>query len=305
MRHKTALKFFLSLFVLTLFLTGCGFPGLSDTSDKNVNITSGVSTESQILANIVSELLKHETDYRTSILNNLGSSTLEHNALSFNDADIMATSYNGTDLTGFLQQPPVKDPAIATKLVNTQLKNKHRQIRFPSYGFSDTYAFMVTQETAKKYHLNTVTDLSEIGPKLTAGVDSSWMARKGDGYEDFTKDYHFKFKSVYPMQIGLVYDAVSAGKMPIVLGYSTDGRIQSYNLKILEDDKHFFPPYNCAPVANEKFLKSHPDVSKLLHRLKGKISVSTMQKLNFQADDRLEEPAVVARNFLAQHNYFR
>lgn len=74
-----------------------------------------------------------------------------------------------------------------------------------------------------------------------AGVDTSWITRKGDGYEGFKEEYGFAFDSILPMQIGLVYDAVAAGKMDIVLGYSTDGRIGSYDLVMLEDDKRFFP----------------------------------------------------------------
>ena len=141
--------------------------------------------------------------------------------------------------------------------------------------------------------------------QYNAGVDSSWMNRKGDGYSDFTKAYGFDFKRVYPMQIGLVYDAVEANRMQTVLGYSTDGRIRSYNLKILKDDKKFFPPYQCSLVVNNSLLKKYPKLKPLLHRLDGKINLKTMQELNYQVDDQLLEPNVVAQKFLAKHNYFK
>jgi osmoprotectant transport system substrate-binding protein len=131
------------------------------------------------------------------------------------------------------------------------------------------------------------------------------MNRKGDGYDDFAKDYGFRFKRVSPMQIGLVYDAVEAGKMQVVLGYSTDGRIKSYNLQLLKDNKRFFPPYNCSMVVNDSLLKKYPKLAPVLHRLDGKINLKTMQSLNYQADNNLQEPAVVAHNFLVKHNYFR
>ena len=162
----------------------------------------------------------------------------------------------------------------------------------------------VSQANAKKYNLTTVGDLKPVASQLTAGVDSSWMNRKGDGYNDFAKVYGFKFKRVYPMQIGLVYDAAEQGKMQVILGYSTDGRIRSYNLKILKDNLHFFPPYNCSLVVRGAIIRHDPHLKKVLHRLDGKISLSTMQELNYQADDELLEPATVAHRFLVKHHYF-
>ncbi|WP_415584012.1 osmoprotectant ABC transporter substrate-binding protein [Liquorilactobacillus nagelii] len=287
-------------------LGGCGLPGVSGTSNsQTIRIASQSTTESQIMANIIAELIHHELGYQTTLVNNLGSSTVAHQALLRGDADISATRYTGTDLTGTLQMDNVKDPKKATAIVTKQFKKRFNQTWFPSYGFADTYAFMTTKKFAAKYHLKTISDLQTVAGQLNAGVDSSWMNRKGDGYDDFAKDYGFRFKRVSPMQIGLVYDAVEAGKMQVVLGYSTDGRIKSYNLQLLKDNKRFFPPYNCSMVVNDSLLKKYPKLAPVLHRLDGKINLKTMQSLNYQADNNLQEPAVVAHNFLVKHNYFR
>lgn len=300
-------KLFLSLLLIpVLLLSGCGFPGLGGSSnDGTVRIASQTSTESQIMANIIAELINHELGYKTTLVNNLGSGTVAHQAVVRNDADISATRYTGTDITGTLGMNPVKNSAKATAIVKREFKKRYDQTWYPSYGFSDTYAFMVTQKEAKEDNLNTVSDLKKVAPQYNAGVDSSWMNRKGDGYSDFTKAYGFDFKRVYPMQIGLVYDAVEANRMQTVLGYSTDGRIRSYNLKVLKDDKNFFPPYQCSLVVNNSLLKKYPKLKPLLHRLDGKINLKTMQELNYQVDDQLLEPNVVAQKFLAKHNYFK
>jgi osmoprotectant transport system substrate-binding protein len=291
---------YLSLLLGLLMLGGCGLPGVSGTSNsQTIRIASQSTTESQIMANIIAELIQHELGYQTTLVNNLGSSTVAHQALLRGDADISATRYTGTDLTGTLQMDNVKDPKKATAIVTKQFKKRFNQTWFPSYGFADTYAFMTTKKFAAKYHLKTISDLQTVAGQLNAGVDSSWMNRKGDGYDDFAKDYGFRFKRVSPMQIGLVYDAVEAGKMQVVLGYSTDGRIKSYNLQLLKDNKRFFPPYNCSMVVNDSLLKKYPKLAPVLHRLDGKINLKTMQSLNYQADNNLQEPAVVA------HNYFR
>lgn len=304
---KTFRKLLLTLLLIpVLLLGGFGFPGLGGSgNDGTVRIASQTSTESQIMANIIAELINHELGYKTTLVNNLGSGTVVHQAMIRNDADISATRYTGTDITGTLGMNPVKSPSKAMTIVKREFKKRYDQTWYPSYGFSDTYAFMVTQEEAKKDNLNNISDLKKVASQYNAGVDSSWMNRKGDGYSDFTKAYGFDFKRVYPMQIGLVYDAVEANRMQTVLGYSTDGRIRSYNLKILKDDKKFFPPYQCSLVVNNSLLKKYPKLKPLLHRLDGKINLKTMQELNYQVDDQLLEPNVVAQKFLAKHNYFK
>ncbi len=169
---------------------------------------------------------------------------------------------------------------------------------FKSYGFADTYVWMVTQKTAKRYHLNNVSDLKPVAGKMNVGIDQIWLNRKGDGYDGFQKTYGYKFGAVHPMQIGLVYDAVANDKMDAILGYSTDGRVGSYNLKMLKDDKHFFPPYTASAVATNKVLKEHPELKPVINKLSGKIDLKTMQQLNYKVDNDLMEPEVVASNIL-------
>ncbi|MDU1489024.1 MAG: glycine betaine ABC transporter substrate-binding protein [Staphylococcus epidermidis] len=164
--------------------------------------------------------------------------------------------------------------------------------------------FMVTKETAKKYHLEKVSDLEKYKDELRLGMDTQWMNRAGDGYPAFVKDYGFKFDSARPMQIGLVYDALKNNKLDVAVGYSTDGRIAAYDLKILEDDRKFFPPYDGSPLANEQLIKDNPEIDKALKKLEGKISTEEMQKLNYEADGKGKEPAVIAEEYLKKHHYF-
>ena len=163
---------------------------------------------------------------------------------------------------------------------------------------------MVTKETADKYHLEKVSDLKKYKDQLRLGMDTQWMNRAGDGYPAFQKDYGFKFKSARPMQIGLVYDALKNKKLDIAVGYSTDGRIAAYNLKILKDDRNFFPPYDGSPLATEELIKDHPEIDKALTKLENTISTKEMQKLNYEADGKGKEPAVIAEEFIKKHNYF-
>lgn len=285
-------------------LSGCGFPGLAGTSSDTVRIASQNTTEQQIMAYMLQDMIQHDSKLKTTIINNLGSGTVSFNALKNNQADISAIRYVGTDLTTILGEQADRNPERAEKTVKSQFNKKYGMTYFPSYGFSDTYAFMVTQKKAKQLHLNNVSDLKKTAGKMSVGIDQIWLNRKGDGYDGFKQTYGFKFGKVFPMQIGLVYDAVAAGKMDAVLGYSTDGRIGSYHLKLLKDNKHYFPPYNASAVVTNKALKQHPELKSIIAKLNGKISLKTMQKLNYQADNNLVEPEVVAKQFLEQHHYF-
>ncbi|WP_248525645.1 osmoprotectant ABC transporter substrate-binding protein [Staphylococcus aureus] len=302
------IKYILVVFVLSLtVLSGCSLPGLGSKSTKNdVKITALSTSESQIISHMLRLLIEHDTHgkIKPTLVNNLESSTIQHNALINGDANISGVRYNGTDLTGALKEAPIKDPKKAMIATQQGFKKKFDQTFFDSYGFANTYAFMVTKETAKKYHLETVSDLAKHSKDLRLGMDSSWMNRKGDGYEGFKKEYGFDFGTVRPMQIGLVYDALNTEKLDVALGYSTDGRIAAYDLKVLKDDKQFFPPYAASAVATNELLRQHPELKTTINKLTGKISTSEMQRLNYEADGKGKEPAVVAEEFLKKHHYF-
>ncbi|MEB7772266.1 osmoprotectant ABC transporter substrate-binding protein [Kurthia gibsonii] len=293
------LKWIVFICSIMLILSAC-----SSGKDETIKIATVTTTESAIMGNMVKLMIEHYTDENVQMINNLGSSVVVHQAMLNGDANISATRYTGTDLTGALGQEAIKDPEEAMEKVQELFQKDYDQTFFDSYGFANTYAFMVSKETAKKYNLKKVSDLRKVADKMQAGVDTSWMNRPGDGYKAFVKEYGFDFNKVYPMQIGLVYDAVEAGKMDVVLGYTTDGRISSYDLVVLEDDLKFFPPYDCSPLATNELLKTHPEVKKILEKLVDKVSTEEMQKLNYESDNNLLEPAVVAQRFLEKHNYF-
>ncbi|WP_210618580.1 osmoprotectant ABC transporter substrate-binding protein [Mammaliicoccus lentus] len=308
---KKYFKLFIPIVTLTVILSGCSLPFLGGTGDKNsVKIGMQNTSESQIIGHIDRLMIEHEAkkdnvnENNIQMINNLGSSTVTFNAMNTGDANISSARYTGTDLTGALNMDPITDPDKALKVVRKAFDEDYNQKWYGSYGFENTYAMMVTKETAEKYNLKKVSDMKNVADKLEAGVDSSWMKRPGDGYPAFKEKYGFDFKRTRPMQIGLVYDALNTGKMDVVLGYTTDGRIASYDLVVLEDDLRFFPPYDASPLVTEELIKEKPYVDRAMKKLEGKISTEQMQKLNYEADNNLKEPAVVAEEFLKKHNYF-
>lgn len=291
--------------IFAMFLSGCSLPGLSGPSKKTVSVGTMGMSESQIMGNMIRLMIEHYApDLQVEMVNNLGSSIVQHKAMMGGDVDIAATRYTGTDLAGSLGMEPVKDPAKALEIVQREFQKQFDQTWFDSYGFANSYAFTVKRDMAEKEHLETVSDLEPLVSELKLGVDNSWLKRKGDGYEGFVKEYGFEFGKTYPMQIGLVYQAAANGKMDVVLAYTTDGRIKAFDLKVLKDDKQFFPPYDTSAVARNDVLEKHPELRDILQKLVGTISTEKMQELNYEADGKMKEPSIIAKHFLEEHNYF-
>lgn len=289
---------------LIIGLTGCTWPGLSGTGSSTIKIGSQNTTEEQVMANMIEQMIQHYSNYKTTIVNNLGSGNVSFEAQKREDTDLTAIRFIGTDYQTILKLNGETNPDKIDKIVKDDFKNKYHMTYFPSYGFADTYQFMVRQDYAKQNNLNQVSDMKRVAANMRVGIDQIWANRQGDGYSAFKNMYGFSFGKVYPMQIGLVYDALATKKMDAILGYSTDGRIASYNLKLLKDDKNFFPPYTASVVVNDAALKKFPKLQGILERLNGQVSLKVIQKLNYQVDNNLLEPEVVARNFLVKHNYF-
>jgi glycine betaine/choline ABC-type transport system substrate-binding protein len=292
--------------LLSLSLTACTLPGLGGSAKSGGIVVAGGSiSERQILSEIVVQMVNHyipEAD--TGIINNLGTTYLILQTIEREDANISGAMYTGTSLTGELGLPATTDPDQALEQVVKGYYEQLDMIWFPSYGFENTYAFMVTEDFAAKHQLSKVSDLSKLQAELRVGVNTSWLDREGDGYEAFKEIYGFEFGYIVPMEIGLVYDALKNEEMDVVLGYSTDGRIQANQLVLLEDDRRLFPPYDAAPAVTLKVLERYPDLEEVILKLEGTIDNQTMQELNRSSDEDKVEPQIVAKRFLEKNNYF-
>lgn len=300
------MKKLLALLVSLTVLSGCSLPGLSSSSSDGIAITSMTTTESQIVSHMSRLMIEHYSDgeIEPTMINNLGSSTIQHNALLSGDAQVSGVRYTGTELTGVLDKDPESDPDIALEQTQKAFDEDFDMKFYDSYGFDNTYAFMVTRETAEEYDLETTSDLAAYTDEFAVGVDTSWFNRPGDGYPAFQEAYGFEFDNIRAMQISLVYEALNTGSLDLALGYTTDGRIPAYDLVVLEDDLQFFPPYDASPFATHEIIAEYPEIDDALSRLVGTVSTETMQNLNYRSDEEGIEPALVAEEFLEEHNYF-
>ena len=230
----------------------------------------------------------------------LAGSYLCHQALLSGRIDVYP-EYTGTALTAILKQPlpaPEDRNAEHVRGVITDLYRQRYRIKVePSLGFEDTFAMVVRSPDADRYHWQTVSDVARDAERIRLGVGYEFQSRP-DGLPGLQAAYNLKFGGrPRVMDLGLLYRALSSNQVDLVAGNSTDGPIRALNLRILADDKHYFPPYEAVPLVREDSLRLHPEIQIAVDKLAGKIDAAEMQAMNDAVDARHEDAAEVVRRF--------
>lgn len=272
--------------------------------DKPTITIGGVGYTEQNIQIEMMALLLEDAGYEVERKPNLASEAMLHQAHLSGDVDV-SVQYTGSGLVGILGMdiPEAKpDATIAEQaydIVSREFKDQFGMVWLDPLGFNNTYALLVTQETADELGVSTISDLVEYAPDLALGTDIPFPARP-DGLPGVEAAYDIHFGDVVPMDVGLLYSSLDHGDIDVAVGYSTDGRIPRLDLVILEDDKDYFPPYYAAPVINQELLEEHPELGDILNQTAGMYDDATMADLNAQVDEEGKDPADVARAFLEQ-----
>ncbi len=293
-----------SVLIMTLVttLSACGFSsssgGSSSTSSPSTIIVGSKSfTENILIGDMMYDLLQANLKGVTvENKSNLGGTIVPWNALQSGQID-MYCEYTGTGLVDILKDPVTNNPDAAYQTVKTQYPQKFHIDWLNPLGFNDTYAIAVPQSIAQQYHLQKISDLAPVASQLILGAEPEYFTRP-DAYPGLVKTYGLHFKATKELNVGLKYEAAASNQIQVIDVFSTDGALIKYNLVVLQDDKHFFPPYYAAPIVREDILKAHPEVATILNKLAGKFTDSIMQKLNYQVDVQHQSADVVAKQFL-------
>lgn len=261
-------------------------------------VSSKFFTEQVILA----ELLAQHIEARTGILvvrkTNLGGTLLVHKAMLGGDVDLYV-EYTGTALTAVLGEKPEGDSQAVYQRVRGSYAQRFALEVAEPLGFENTFAMVVRGADARDHQLARISDIAPLAPQWRAGVGYEFLERP-DGYQGWTERYGLKFgKPPSVLDLGLIYRALAEKKVDIVAGNSTDGLIDSLGLVALQDDRHYFPPYDAVPIVRKAALDRFPQLRSALSDLAGKISVDEMRRLNRQVDADQRDVAVVVREFRA------
>jgi osmoprotectant transport system permease protein len=293
---KKTKKLILSFCCLILVAAGIiTFYTKAEAKDKIV-IGSKNFSEQLILGNMLADLIEAKTNLEVERKLNLGGTQVAFSALNNGNIDLYV-DYTGTGLVDILKKNPDSNPDRVYQTVQHVFNKKYQIELLKPLGFNNTYALAVRQDTAKQYGLNSISDLAKVSNQLILGPTIEFPNRK-DGLIGLSKAYQMQFNDVKAVDGGLRYTALNNKKSDVIDAFSTDGLLEAFKLKVLKDDKHFFPPYYAVPLIKKETLKEHPELKKVINSLSGKLTDEKMRELNYKVDSLKEPPAKVAKEFL-------
>lgn len=292
------------LVYVTLALTVLVVTLLTPTScarkERKLVIGGKPFTEQFIVAHIIAELIEAKTGLKVERKLPLGGTLVCFEALrrgGAKDGIDLYVEYSGTGLMNILKYENIQDPLRAFEVVKKEFQERFNLVWLDPLGFNNTYTLAVKMETAERYGLETFSDLARVSGELILGADLEFLERP-DGYPGLSQVYGMKFKDAKSMNPSLRYVALANDQIQVIDAYATDGLLRKFNLKVLKDDKNFFPAYFAAPLVRADVLKDYPEVERTLRLLANTISDEEMQEMNFQVEELGREPLEVAREFL-------
>ncbi len=278
-----------------LFLSGCAPPRGTAIVIGAKNFTESVVVGELMAQEIEAEFAAEGHPQRVERRFYLAGSYLCQQALVSGRIDGYV-EYSGTALTAILKQPLPKthDEAEVYATISKLYEQRYKVRVEPGLGFEDTFAMVVRGDEAQRLGLKTISDLK--GKNLRLGVGYEFQARP-DGLMGLEKAYGLSFPNPRVMDLGLLYRALESNQVDVVAGNSTDGPIKVMGFQVLQDDLHYFPPYEAVPLVREDSLARHPEIARAMQRLAGKVTAEQMQAMNDAVDGRHEDVGEVVRQF--------
>src|SRR5882724_10227134 len=281
------------------YATWRGIRNRSSSSPGHGHVTVGSKdfTESVLLAEIVAQMLEArniEVDRRFDLGGNL-----THSALLSKQIDLYP-EYTGTSFAQILHHAPITDPKAVFDQVRGEYAEQFNVEVSPPLGFDNTFAILVRGDDARRLNLKTVSDASRFAPQWRAGFGHDFVSR-ADGYPGFSRTYNLQFaEPPREMALDLTYTALASGKVDLIAGNSTDGRIAALDLVQLEDDRHYFPPYEAVFLTRQDALTRVPALAEALRKLAGAMSTDEMRKLNYEVDGLKRDKKIAVHEWLVK-----
>jgi osmoprotectant transport system substrate-binding protein len=210
--------------------------------------------------------------------------------------------YTGTALAAILKEQASGDSQSVYKQVKQEYRRKFGLDVMPPLGFNNSFAMVMRGEEARRSGVSTLSQLARVAPQMRLGVGYEFLERQ-DGYKGLVSTYGLKFaEAPRVMDLGLLYRALENKSVNIVAGNNTDGLIAALRLVVLEDDKHYFPPYDAVPVVRPQLFQECLQARAAVERLGGRITADDMRKMNYAVDGEKRDAAEVAREFLISNH---
>jgi osmoprotectant transport system substrate-binding protein len=278
--------------LFSLLFSACG-----PSHAKRIVIGSKNFTESLMLGELLAQQIEAHSQMKVERRFYLAGTYICHQALLAGRIDIYP-EYTGTALTAILKQKVGGDRSEVYQRVKHEYETRLGLTLGPPFGFNDTFAMEVRGADARRLNLKTLSQAAVFAPRWRAGFGYEFMERP-DGYAGLAAVYGLHFAAPpRVMDLGLLDPALKDHQIDIAAGNATDGLIPALDLFVLEDDRHYFPPYEAVAVIRQQALYEHPEIIQAIAELGGKISDQEMQQLNYALDGQRRDVKDVAHVFL-------
>jgi osmoprotectant transport system substrate-binding protein len=278
--------------VLLNLLTSC-----APSHANRIVIGSKNFTESLVLGEIFAQVIEARTHLKVERRFYLAGTYICQQAMLAGRIDIYP-EYTGTALAAILKEKMTGDRAAYYQKIKSEYETRFRFTLSPPLGFNNTFVMEIRGEDARRLSLKTLSQAATFAPQWHAAFGYEFMERP-DGYPGLATAYGLHFAGPPRiMDLGLLAPALKNHQIDIAAGNATDGLIPALDLFVLEDDRHYFPPYEAVAVIRQQTLQEHPEVGQALDELAGRISDQEMQRLNYALDGQHREAEDVAREFL-------
>lgn len=275
---------------LLLLLTACRPP------HNRIVIGSKNFTEQAVLGELLAQYLEHR-GFPVERRFYLAGTYVCQQAILAGRIDLYV-EYTGTALTAILKEPPLSSSSEVYEKVKREYARRFGLTVAAPLGFNNSFAIVVRGDDARSLHLRTISDAARYAPQWRAGFGYEFMERR-DGFPGLARTYRLHFaEPPRIMDLGLLYRALTSRQVDLIAGSATDGLIPALDLAVLDDDKHYFPPYDAVPVVRQETLQRFPGLGATLAALAGKISERDMREMNYAANAQHRDIAVVVSEFL-------
>ncbi|HEM3470217.1 ABC transporter permease/substrate-binding protein [Streptococcus suis] len=298
-------KTILLALLVTLFTVGASYVPMLNFSTKQLVIAGKLGAEPEILINMYKLLIEDQTDIKVEIKPNFGKTSFLYEALKSGSIDIYP-EYTGTITSTLLKNSPMDlstNPEEVYTYAKEAILEQDGLMYLAPMAFQNTYALAVTEDYAQKNGIEKISDLAKVQQTAVAGFSLEFNDRE-DGNIGLKNLYNLQL-NVKTMEPALRYEAIKSGNVQIIEAYSTDSKVVTYKLKILEDDKQLFPPYQAAPLLSKETLEKYPELEQVLGVLAGKISTEEMTRMNYAVDVEGKSAEQVAREYLEQEGLLK
>jgi len=292
------------LVILAIFVIYISLLKAEKPANKELVVASKPTAEQYILGEIISQLIENNTDIKVKRKFGIGGGTSNiHPAMLQGEIDIYP-EYTGTAWLFVLKQAQIYNPDSLFSSLEDAYSREYDLNWIARLGFNNTFTLAMPEADAKENNISTFSEMAANSNQFVLGAEFDFFERE-DGFAGLDKVYDFSFSSIVELDVNLKFQALENNTVDVINAFSTDSRIRQMNLRVLRDDKHFFPAYQAGIVMRNKSIQRYPGIKDVLEKLEGLINDDDMLKMNYEVEIEKKPTNEVAHSFLKKHDLLK